>query len=96
MPHVRQENLAAAGVVYDSLSDLVLYFSRLEKAEQQAGRHDKNKGKMATNAIKVPTRMQTLTRRIYQSRKKSSTTARVLSPRWHVVLIAQNRVAQYQ
>ncbi|KAG6611434.1 Pol Polyprotein [Phytophthora cinnamomi] len=43
MPRAWQEKLAASGAVYDRLNDLVLYFTRIEKAERQLATRDKSK-----------------------------------------------------
>ncbi|KAG1698395.1 hypothetical protein DVH05_014898 [Phytophthora capsici] len=40
-----QEKLATAGIVHDRLSELVLNFSRIEKAEQQLATHEKKQEK---------------------------------------------------
>lgn len=44
MPRGWQDKLASAGVVHDTLGELVLYFSRLEKAEREQSTRNKSKG----------------------------------------------------
>ncbi|GMF30839.1 unnamed protein product [Phytophthora fragariaefolia] len=43
MPRAWQDKLAAAGVVHDRLNELVLYFTRIEKAEQRLATQDKGR-----------------------------------------------------
>ncbi|KAI9981470.1 hypothetical protein PInf_009222 [Phytophthora infestans] len=44
IPRAWQDKLSSAGVVYDTFSELVQYFSRLEKAKRQQSPRHKNRG----------------------------------------------------